>query len=43
MTTPTDKSMPAVRMTKVCAIPRIPMIVTWVSTVVRLLPLTKWL
>ena len=41
MTTPTDKSMPAVRIISVCAIPRMPMIVTCVRTVVRLLPLTK--
>ena len=41
MITPTDRSMPAVRMTSVCAMPRMPMIVTWVSTVDRLLPVTK--
>ena len=38
MITPTERSMPAVRMTSVCAMPRIPMIVTCVSTVDRLLP-----
>ena len=42
MITPTERSMPAVRMTSVCAMPRMPMIVTWVSTVERLLPVTKW-
>ena len=41
MITPTERSMPAVRMTSVCAMPRMPMIVTWVSTVDRLLPVTK--
>ena len=41
MITPTERSMPAVRMTSVCAIPRMPMIVTWVRTVDRLLPVTK--
>ena len=35
------RSMPAVRITSVCAMPRMPMIVTWVSTVDRLLPVTK--
>ena len=30
--------MPAVKITKVCAMPRMPMIVTWVSTVDKLLP-----
>ena len=41
MITPTERSMPAVRITNVCAMPRMPMIVTWVSTVDRLLPVTK--
>ena len=39
--TPTERSMPAVRITRVCAMPRMPMIVTWVSTVETLLPVTK--
>ena len=41
MITPTERSMPAVRMTRVCAMPRMPTIVTWVSTVEKLLAVTK--
>ena len=41
MITPTERSMPAVKMTSVCAMPRMPMIVTCVSTVERLLAVTK--
>ena len=41
MMTPTERSMPAVRMTSVCAMPRMPMIVTCVSTVERLLAAVK--
>ena len=39
--TPTERSMPAVRMTSVWAMPRMPMIVTWVSMVERLLAVAK--
>ena len=41
MMTPTERSMPAVRITSVWAMPSMPMIVTWVSTVERLLAVTK--
>ena len=41
MMMPTERSMPAVKITRVCAIPRKPTIVTWVSTVDKLLPVTK--
>jgi hypothetical protein len=41
MMTPTDRSMPAVRITSVWAMPSVPMMVTWVRTVDRLLAVTK--
>jgi hypothetical protein len=42
MVTPTDRSIPAVKMTKVCPMARMPTIVTWVSTVEKLVAVTKW-
>ncbi len=41
MMTPTERSMPAVRMTSVCPTPRMPVTITWVSTVEKLLAAVK--
>ncbi len=41
MMTPIERSMPAVRMTSVWPMPRMPVTITWVSTVEKLLPATK--
>ena len=41
MITPTERSMPAVKITKVWAMPKKPTIVTCVSTVEKLLAVTK--
>jgi hypothetical protein len=41
ITTPTERSMPAVRITKVWAMPSMPVIVTCVSTVERLRPVAN--
>ena len=41
MTMPTERSMPAVRMIKVCAMPRMPMMVTWSRMVDRFEPVVK--
>ena len=41
MMTPTDRSMPAVRITSVCPMPRMPMTITWVRIVEKLLAAVK--
>ncbi len=41
MMTPTDRSMPAVRITRVWPMPRMPVTITWVRTVEMLLAAVK--
>ena len=41
MITPIERSMPAVRITSVCPMPRMPVTITCVSTVERLLAAVK--
>ena len=41
MMTPIERSMPAVRMTSVWPMPRMPVTITWVSTVDMLLAVVK--
>ena len=41
MMTPIDRSMPAVRITSVCPMPRMPVTITWVRTVEKLLAAVK--
>ena len=41
MMTPTERSMPAVRMTSVWPMPRMPITITWVRTVEKLLAAMK--